>query len=193
MNGVTDTHRLGRRGEALRRAVLDATIEEITAHGADATTIQAIASRAGVHETSIYRRWKTRENLILDALIDRTSADIPTPNTGSLRGDLVALARAIAAFLQSPVGAAFLKAGAQAPAANDEALHDFWAARRGTLAAVIDRAKERGELERTVDGRLVLEAVVAPLHFRTLLTKEPIDHGFLERLVDLVLSGAVTR
>lgn len=190
MVGVMTTPRLGRRGEALRRAVLDATIAEITAAGADAATIQAIAARAGVHETSIYRRWTTRENLVLDALIDRTSVDIPTPDTGSLRGDLIALTRTVASFVQSPVGQALLQAGAHAPAAHRGELHSFWGARRDALAVVIDRAKQRGELAPDADGRLILETLVAPLHFRVLLSREPIGPELPEQLADLILRGA---
>lgn len=191
--GMTATHRLGRRGEALRRAVLDATIEEITVSGADATTVQSIAQRAGVHETSIYRRWNTRETLVLEALIERTSVDIPVPDTGTLRGDLIALARAVAKFVQSAVGQALLHAGAQASATNYEALQTFWAARREALAVVIDRAKQRCELQRDADTRLILETLVAPIHFRTLLSREPIDAELAEQLVDLVLHGAGSR
>ncbi|MGH3166186.1 MAG: TetR family transcriptional regulator, partial [Trebonia sp.] len=79
--------RLGKRGEALRRAVLDAAVLEIAEAGAEAASVQSVAARAGVHETSIYRRWKSRENLFLDAIIDRAQAVVPVPDTGSLRGD----------------------------------------------------------------------------------------------------------
>lgn len=186
---MTDTHRLGRRGEALRRAVLDATIDQIADHGIEAATIQAVAGRAGVHETSVYRRWKTRENLVLDALIDKTSRDIPVPDSGSLRGDLIALARSAAAFVQSPVGYAFLQAGVNAPRVQSGQLRAFWSARREAMSVVVQRAKQRGELDYDTDDQLMFEALVAPLHFRILLSRQSVDTDLPERLADLVLRG----
>lgn len=187
---VSEMRRLGRRGKALRRAVLDAAIDEIVAGGADAATVLNISRRAGVHETSVYRRWQTRENLILEALLERSGLDIPAPDTGSLRGDLVAIARSVSVFIQSPVGQALQRAGARSAPVDDEGLRAFWRARRVALESVIDRAKARGELEQDADGSLLVEALVAPLHFRILLSREPIEADLPERLADLVLRGA---
>ncbi|MCB0928607.1 MAG: TetR-like C-terminal domain-containing protein [Mycolicibacterium insubricum] len=181
---------LGRRGEALRRAVLDAAIDEVVAAGADAATVANISRRAGVHETSVYRRWQTRENLILEALLERSGLDIPAPDTGSLRGDLVAIARSVGVFIQSPVGRALLRAAAQTGSADETGLQAFWRARRAALEGVIDRAKARGELDQDADGSLLVEALVAPLHLRILLSREQIETDLPERLADLVLRGA---
>lgn len=187
---VSEMRRLGRRGEALRRAVLDAAIDEIVAGGADAATVLNISRRAGVHETSVYRRWQTRENLILEALLERSGLDIPAPDTGSLRGDLVAIARSVGVFIQSPVGRALLRAAAQTGSADETGLQAFWRARRAALEGVIDRAKARGELDQDADGSLLVEALVAPLHLRILLSREQIETDLPERLADLVLRGA---
>ncbi len=187
---VSEMRGLGRRGEALRRAVLDAAIDEVVAAGADAATVANISRRAGVHETSVYRRWQTRENLILEALLERSGLDIPAPDTGSLRGDLVAIARSVGVFIQSPVGRALLRAAAQTGSADETGLQAFWRARRAALEGVIDRAKARGELDQDADGSLLVEALVAPLHLRILLSREQIETDLPERLADLVLRGA---
>ena len=187
---VSEMRGLGRRGDALRRAVLDAAIDEVVAAGADAATVANISRRAGVHETSVYRRWQTRENLILEALLERSGLDIPAPDTGSLRGDLVAIARSVGVFIQSPVGRALLRAAAQTGSADETGLQAFWRARRAALEGVIDRAKARGELDQDADGSLLVEALVAPLHLRILLSREQIETDLPERLADLVLRGA---
>ena len=185
--------RLGKRGEALRRAVLDAAVLEIAEAGPEAASVQSVAARAGVHETSVYRRWKTRENLFLDAIIDRAQAVVPVPDTGSLRGDLIALGQTTAAFVSSSLGQALLRAGAQVPEELAEHQRAFWKSRELALAPVIRRAGERGEIGPDVDVRLVLEMIVAPLQFRVLLVREELDPSLPEQLADLVLNGIVGR
>lgn len=185
--------RLGKRGEALRRAVLDAAVLEIAEAGAEAASVQSVAARAGVHETSIYRRWRTRENLFLDAIIDRAQAVVPVPDTGSLRGDLIALARTTAAFVSSPLGQALLRAGAQVPEEMADEQRAFWKSRELALAPVIGRAVARGEIGPDVDVKLVLELIVAPLQFRVLLVRQELDPAFPEQLADIVLHGILWR
>ena len=82
-----------RRGERMRETVLAAAFDELAENGVAGTTIASVARRSGVHETTIYRRWATRENLLVEALLSRSADAIPTPDTGSTRGDLLALAR----------------------------------------------------------------------------------------------------
>jgi AcrR family transcriptional regulator len=169
--------------------VLDAAVLEIAEAGADAASVQGVAARAGVHETSIYRRWRTRENLFLEAITARARAVVPIPDTGSLRGDLVALAESTAAFVSSPIGHALLRAGAQSSQDVAEAQRSFWRSRELALAPVIGRAVERGEAGPDVDARLILELIVAPLQFRVLMVREDLDPELPDRLADLVLNG----
>lgn len=181
--------RLGRRGETLRQAVLDAAVSEIAEAGPNTASVQGVAARAGVHETSIYRRWKTRENLFQEALIACSRDAIPAPDTGSLRGDLVALVRLVAEFITSPLGHALLQGGVQASDDHIDAQRAFWASRRKVLMPIIDRAKQRGVIRPDVDARLVLELLAGPLQFRVLFTREELDPALAEQITDIVLSG----
>ncbi|WP_322857276.1 TetR/AcrR family transcriptional regulator [Mycobacterium shigaense] len=190
---MPERQRLGRRGEALRRAVLEATIGEIASVGIAAASIQSIAERAGVHDTSIYRRWKTRERLFFDALMARSDSNIGVPDTGSLRGDLIEIARSVIAFNSSPNGLAVLQAATQLPTEHDSDLRAFWQSRERALSDVFARAVQRGELASASDGSLILQAVVSPLHFRTLLSREAFEGDLPERLVDIVLRGGAVR
>jgi AcrR family transcriptional regulator len=157
----------------------------------DRLTVADVAERAGVHETSIRRRWRTRENLICDALLNYSEQYLPIPDTGSLRGDLVAFASELAAYLTTPLGRALLHA--MATTGEDPALAEsrtaFWQARYELASAMIERAVDRGELPATVDSRLALEALIAPLNFRTLVTDEPLDEELPHKLANLVLDG----
>jgi AcrR family transcriptional regulator len=183
--------RPGGRSARVRRSVIDATLALLGEGGLEKPTVADIAERAGVHETSIRRRWPTKESLIYDALLNNSEQYLPIPDTGSLREDLTVFASELAAYLATPLGRALLLA--MASTAEDPALIEartaFWQTRYELASAMIERAVARGELPATVDSRLALEALIAPLNFRTLLTDEPPDEDLPRRLADLVLDG----
>jgi AcrR family transcriptional regulator len=180
-----------RRGEHVRRTVLAAAFEELAANGFDAATIAEVAKRSGVHETTIYRRWTTRENLFVAALMERSADAIPAPDTGSTRDDLLTIVREVVAYVGSPAGTAVLRA-ATLPVDDmySDARKAFWAHRIDALAPVMARGIARGDLRADTDARLLLEMLIAPIHGRLLLTGEPVDDGLAERLVELALNGA---
>jgi AcrR family transcriptional regulator len=191
---VTDppakARRTGGRSARVRAAVLRATLDALLAGGPDAVSIRDIAQRAGVHESSIYRRWETRANLILDAALSETQAAVPVPDTGSLRGDLVALLTSIAAFITTPVGETLLRLAVRTgPPEEETARRRFWAERFTTGQRVLQRAEARGELRPGLDYRLTMETLIGAMHVRLLLTREPVDGALAERVVDLMLAG----
>jgi AcrR family transcriptional regulator len=183
---ASPTHR---RGEHVRQTVLAAAFDELAENGVGVATVAGVARRSGVHETTIYRRWVTKEKLFVEALLSRSAEEIPTPDTGSVRGDLLAVVRAVIAYVTSPVGLAALHVAALTDEDNQEAREEFWAGRLDALRPVVERGIARGELRRDTDSALVLETLIAPLHGRLLLTGEPVDEQLGERLVDLVLNG----
>jgi len=189
-NGRPRARRTGGRSARVREAVIDATIDSLMAGAGHDLSIAEVARRAGVHETSIYRRWGTKANLALDAVVSRTQEAIPAPDTGSLRGDLLALLRGFAAFESTPLGSTLLRlAPLQDPPEFATTRAGYWAERFDLVGKVLDRAEARGELRRRVDRRLALEALIGPLHVRLMLTREPVDDDFHEAVVDLVLAG----
>jgi AcrR family transcriptional regulator len=171
--------------------VLDATIDALVAQGIDQVSIADIAAKAGVHETSIYRRWGNRETLITDALFARTEHDLPIPDTGSLRSDLIAAARSLAELLSSPIGALFARASAltvdnpELAATRDR----YWTSRFAFADTIIRRAVERGELPPGVQPRPAMDMLAGALHMRAMLTHEPLEADLPERLADAVLFG----
>jgi AcrR family transcriptional regulator len=188
------THVSHRRGEHVRRTVLAAAFDELVANGLEGATVAGVAKRSGVHETTVYRRWVTRENLFVAALLDRGADAIPAPDTGSTREDLLAIVREVIAYVRSPTGKAVLRA-ALLPVGDTytDARHAFWARRMDALSPVVMRSIERGDLRADTDARLLLEMLVAPIHGRLLLTGEPVDDELAERLVDQVLTGVASR
>ncbi len=182
-----------RRGEHVRQSVLAAAFEELVAHGFNGATVAGVAKRSGVHETTVYRRWVTRENLFVAALLNRSADAIPAPDTDSTRGDLLAIVRGVIGYVRSPTGTAVLRA-AMLPVDDvyADARHAFWAQRLDALSPVVMRGIERGDLRADTDAQLLLETLVAPIHGRLLLTGEPVDDDFAERLVNQVLTGVAS-
>ncbi len=153
-----------------------ATIDVLFANGIDALSIREIAHRAGVHETSIYRRWGTKANLALDALLSKTGTEIPTADTGSLRDDLLALLRALATFISTPLGENLVRLALRQDQPNPDTTRErFWTDRFTRASVILDRAEARGELRPHIDRFRTLETLVAPLYLRLLLTREPLS------------------
>jgi AcrR family transcriptional regulator len=183
-----------RRGEHVRQTVLAAAFEELAANGFDGATVAGVAKRSGVHETTVYRRWVTRENLFVAALLERSADAIPAPDTGSTRRDLLAIVRGVIAYVRSPAGRSVLRA-ATLPVddAYADAREAFWARRLDALSPVVQRGIERADLRADCDARLLLEMLVAPIHGRLLLTGEPVDDDLAEQLVEVALNGAAAK
>ncbi|WP_433685483.1 TetR/AcrR family transcriptional regulator [Nocardia sp. CA-119907] len=178
----------------MRQAVLDAALNILADKGIADFAVSDVVALSGVHETTIYRRWGTRDDLIIDTLLSNSEQRIPVPDTGSIRTDLYQLLGAIGEFLDTPSGRALSQAlsrGGDEPRwAQMRAT--FWGTRLRLTQPIIERAIERGEMPSDTDPRLLLETLIAPLQFRTLSTREPIDQQLCTRLVDLLLDGAIS-
>ncbi|MFB7476542.1 TetR/AcrR family transcriptional regulator [Kitasatospora sp. NPDC056184] len=184
--------RPGGRAARVRQAVLTAAMELLAEEGITRLTVAGVAARAGVNETTVYRRWGSREKLVLDAMLAGSNEGIPVPDTGAVRTDLAAFARALAEYLATPAGRSVARAAALS--SDDpglaEAWQAFWQSRLNQAGAVVARAVERGELPAGTDTALALELLCSPLQTRALLGHRPVAEPDLpERLADLVLNG----
>ena len=186
---MTDT-RPGGRTARVREAVRAATLAELAAKGYSGLSVDGVAARSGVHRTTVYRRWGGVEGLIADALELAGGEPWPVPDTGTLQGDLRALARLVATSFadpeEGPVSAAFISAAMQDPAAAT-ALRSFYQARHEQAAQVVTRA---GELPPGTDPVEVVRATVAPLLYRLFISREPVDATVADRAADAALAAA---
>ena len=176
----------------MRAAAIEAALAELADRGYSALSLEGVARRAGVHKTTLYRRWGTREELVLEAMLDRADKHISVPNTGALRDDLLELACTAAANAASPEVAAMARAvAAEAPRDSRlaEANRRFWAERLALDGVIVERAIERGDVAPGTEPGRVIESVLGPIHLRLLLTGEPVDHAFLDGIVDVVMDG----
>jgi AcrR family transcriptional regulator len=193
---VATKRRAGGRSTRVKAAVLQAAGEALIERGLEDVSIAEIAAKAGVHETSIYRRWGTKTALIVDAVLAKVERALPIPDTGLLRDDLAQLLRDVAAFLASPFGATLTRmvAGPAGARAEIAAARDtYWTRRRHDATLVFERAIARGEVAPDTDVGVAFETLIGPLYFRALITGEPLDDAFLERLISVVLNGFAVR
>jgi AcrR family transcriptional regulator len=175
-----------RRGEAIREAAL-ALLTEV---GYERTTLDAIAAAAGVSKPTIYRRWSCKHELVADAIRTHPHMRAAAPDTGSLRGDLVAAVRQSA---DQQLESAQLSAGLAPRLRESEELavlvreHAVEAVRR-RFRTLLERAAERGELPAgAAVSPLFVDVAPSLIHTRVLLTTEPVDDAFVGELVDRIL------
>jgi AcrR family transcriptional regulator len=182
--------RPGGRSARVREAVLGAVLEELVDGGYGSLSFDRVASRAGVHRATLYRRWPGKEQLVAEALLARAGRDIPLPDTGTLHGDLRALARAVAANITAPIGEGVLRAlVSEAGRAPDISAvgRAFWHQRFAMATEIVRRAAARGEVPPDVDPQLLLELLVAPLFLRLLVTAEPVTPEYVDEVLGVLL------
>lgn len=194
--GIPAAGRRGRpRSEQARLAILAAAAELLTERGLHAMSANDIAVRAGVSKATIYRWWSSKQAVALDAfLAELESREEPFPDTGSLRGDLLAgLGERCRLMLEHPA-LARTQAGLLAEAQADGGLRAEYVAHvmgplRQHARAIFERAAARGEIERPERGGLVLDLLYGALYHRLFNGHAPLGPEFVEDAVNLVVRG----
>lgn len=182
------------RGEAVVHKILAATLGEVARAGYHGLRIEEVAALAGVNKTTIYRRWPSKQELVRDALLSITlESDHAIPDTGSLRSDLLAIARHHAEVAAKPeVQAVFrifvAEGGDPELAAIVRSIREAFAS---VPREVIAAAVERGELTPDLEPSLVFEVLGAAQHWWLLFEHMPFDESLMERVIDLLLHGAL--
>ncbi|MFZ4894017.1 TetR/AcrR family transcriptional regulator [Plantibacter sp. Mn2098] len=179
MESTTTGVRVGGRSALVIRAVRNAVFELIEEQGREKVTIPLIAERAGVNPTSIYRRWGDLGTLINDMATYRLDPARPLPDTGDLRSDLTAWTREIVEHYRKPVNAEILRGGA-AVAGDGQA--DCLRDRRQEAELFAGRPAADG-----LSSDTLIDALIAPIVYRTVFLPDTLDDAFPERLVDTLL------
>lgn len=175
-SGPPAGRRPGGRTARIRTQVLDAVLAELGEHGYDGLTTDTVAARAGVHRTTVYRRWGDVGGLLADVLDAASDDDWQPPDTGSLEGDLTALNQEIHTALtaQPPVVSALIAASFRSEKAAD-AQQRLWEDRYARCEIVVSRAVQRGDLPPGTDARRLLITATAPLYHQLLLLRTTPD------------------
>jgi AcrR family transcriptional regulator len=166
---------------------MPAVLDELARWGVERFSIEALAERHRLDAETVYRYWGDRQHLIVDAALGDAGALLSETDTGSLRGDLLALARQVTAHVNTEVGRTLLRALVM----DGRGRHDedtrmvFWRGRFSVVRAVVDRAKERGELRDGVDTVAAVQIVLAPLNIRALYSEGPVPDDYCNAIADM--------
>ena len=174
-------------------AVLDATLA-LLAERSYTFGVEDVAQRAGVHKTTVYRRFSTKATLVGAAIERMTISQIPVPVSADPLADLVALAEAVARVLSGPEAARILRAAVIAASEDSDVLSTtrrVLAGRFDAAAQILGRGVASGQVRAGVDPVLFWAGVVNPLQVRALLG-HPLSEATARELVALALDGART-
>ena len=183
------------RDEGAAQSILTATMELMAEVGFAGVTVDAVAQRAGVGKATIYRRWQSKERLVLDA-ISASTEPAPVPDTGSVAGDLREIYGRMAESLSQPESRSLLMAMV-AQATVDDLVRDLLAAlvsqRKEVSQAVLRRGIAEGALPADADLDLLIDLLGGAVVYRTCIAGHPVGPETVDRIVATVLNGAAGR
>jgi len=181
---------LRRSKAAVKEASLAAAYELLTETGLSGVSVDEVSRRSRVAKTTIYRYWPTRSALLLEACM-QFAPRLQAPDTGSLRGDLTAIALAMARRLQTGKWSSILPSIVDA-AERDEEIAELQARQHaGMMSAfgvIAARAHQRGELGGAVDASALTAAIAGPLFYRRWFSRQQLDEAFVRGVVERALS-----
>ncbi len=178
------------RDESRDLAIRAATLDLLAELGYDGVTMDRVAARARTGKATIYRRWPSKLAMVLDSIDAFAQERMPTPNTGSLRLDLLEFLVSFHEVIRSDRGrilAELISEMPRNPELRNALRRGLSAQRDASWRAIAEKAVTRGELRAAVDGSLLAEIGTAVIVQRVMLTGDPVDRAFLETIVDDVL------
>lgn len=171
--------RPGGRSAQVQTLVRTALEELVAEQGRERVTVPAVAERAGVSASSIYRRWGDLSGLLTETATRRLDPNRPLPDTGDLRQDLEGWARELITHLSQPCNNSLMKAAA-ALAGSEET--DCLRNRKAEAQVLVGRARQRGEA--APDTQQVIDHIVAPIVFRLIFGGDAVEPALAAQLVD---------
>jgi AcrR family transcriptional regulator len=183
------------RGE-ITTAIRQAVLQELAAVGYGRLSIEAVARRAGVGKTAVYRRWSSKLVMVLEMVTEVVGRRLPLPDTGSLREDLELVLRIVARALQHPLASQIIPDLLAEAARNpqiaqtlEEALRDY---QREIGVRLIDRAIHRGELPAGADPDAAVDLIVGPLYWRLAVARTPLPDSYVSHLAVSIASALMS-
>lgn len=168
-------------------------MNELAGVGYGRLSIEAVARRAGVGKTAIYRRWSNKLEMVLEIVSDVAGRSVPLPDTGSLRGDLEILlmivSRALQHRLASQIIPDLLAEAARNPQIAETLQRALRAHQHSVGVKLVGQAVERGELPAGADPELAVDLILGPLYWRLAIARTPISDAYLSRLTEAVTAA----
>lgn len=192
----TERPRAGRkRSEESRQAILDAALAMLRERGYGKLTTDVIAEAAGVGKQTIYRWWRSKAEVVLEALNELARTDLPDVDTGDLEADLASFLASMFRLLRGPKGTGVILKGLMADAQLDAdfAVHftGFIEGRRASLRGMLERARRRGAMREDAPLDALVDMLFGAMWYRLLVGHAPLDAAFARALAELATRGAV--
>ncbi len=183
------------RSEASRHAILSTALRAARRDGYESLTMDRIAAEAGVGKQTIYRWWRSKAEVTLDALRELADEQIERVDTGRLAGDLEAFLAQTFATSRTHPGLDRVLCALMGEAQRDPAFATLWREqliepRRQALQALLERARKRGELARSTDIALLLDVMFGTMWYRMLTGIGAVDDDLAQELGALVARAA---
>ena len=179
------------RSSRTEEAILDATRELLAEGGVQKLTVEGVAARAGVAKTTIYRRWRSKDELALAVLIDMVEKFVAVPTLGDTRAELVAFVDGAVKILGSTLMGRVMQGLVSDLATDPELARAFRervvAVRVAEVQRLVRQGIERGDLRPDTNEELLHELLFGPVYYRLLLSGAPLESGLAERIVDAVM------
>ncbi|WP_326944129.1 TetR/AcrR family transcriptional regulator [Amycolatopsis sp. NBC_01307] len=173
------------------QAITDAVLHELAEQGYGRLSMEAVAKRAGVGKSALYRRWTSKHEMITAVVAEFSVSRAVLEDTGSLRGDLRVTLQAMIDWLTHPVFSRILPdlvaEGARNPEMAESARTSIGGPRRDRAEVMLRRALDRGELRADLDVEMAMDVLGAPIYWRMVVRRAPVEPDYLDRLVEYVL------
>jgi AcrR family transcriptional regulator len=183
--------------EDLTDAIREAVLEELAEHGYGRMSIEGVARRAGVGKTTIYRRWDSKLQMVIDVVSAVAVQGLMLPDTGTLRGDLRAILGVASMALRHPLASQIIPDLLAEAARNPDIAGTLQTALRDTQlgfsTAVLERAVARGELPENADVQLALDLAIGPLYWRVAVVRSKLPKGYIDDLATRVAAALTAR
>jgi AcrR family transcriptional regulator len=180
------------RGD-ITASIRNAVMNELAGVGYGRLSIEAVARRAGVGKTAIYRRWSNKLEMVLEIVSDVAGRSLPLPDTGSFSGDLEILlmivSRALQHRLASQIIPDLLAEAARNPQIAETLQKALHAHQHNVGVTLVGQAVERGELPPGADPELAVDLILGPLYWRLAVARTPISEEYLAQLTNAVTAA----
>jgi AcrR family transcriptional regulator len=180
------------RGD-ITAAIRNAVMHELAEVGYGRLSIEAVARRAGVGKTAIYRRWSNKLEMVLEIVSDVAGRTVPLPDTGSFAGDLQLLMMIVSRALQHRIASQIIPDLMAEASRNPQIAETLQKALRTHQQAVgeklIGQAVARGELPKGTDPEVAVDLILGPLYWRLAVSRTPLGDDYLETLIRVVTAA----
>src|SRR3954467_89350 len=174
-------------------AIRNAVMNELAEVGYGRLSIEAVARRAGVGKTAIYRRWGNKLEMVLEIVSDVAGRSVPLPDTGSFAGDLQLIMMIVSRALQHRIASQIIPDLMAEAARNPQIAETLQTALRTHQHAVRDKlvgqAVARGELPDGTDPEIAVDMILGPLYWRLAVSRTSISDSYLAKLTAAVLAA----